>query len=360
MDIANSQFDVLEIRVQSLVGVTSSDLAARYRAKHPRLLLIRYEIAPIVTIVLCSPIGVTWRKPPIGSRECGNAWESSFVTLLENDKLYTKEAAASGLKSRSITQPLFFAGLPRHEGNHPCEMPRDYLCSWFHTFSVSKPFADRMVEICNLWLQQLTQCCFIEAEDVATGSQEWQWISQDKLLQTSPDYWLFAGLWTDKNRDRWTGDQGIAETFQARTREIRQSGRSAMKLSPNGWAKLSLPAIRRQWLSKSAINASKRMTGGTSVQATDISDLDIVFSSLAQFVNALDDPALYAEASVMLYEEKLTLQKLPLTENVPADPFKEISEYLERQKSKYPVLSTAISSPAQWIVPSAADGGVLV
>lgn len=332
-----SMLDICEMHIGELSSLSSHQIASKFRLDKPVLMILRYSVAPVVTMLLCSPRGKTWRTNHFEIKGAAT-WMNEFTAMLENERLYQREIAASKVRRRSLPDDLFFAGLPRHAGSYSCESPQTRLCSWFLALSVHLDGRDHALDILEQWISQLGEYIFIVADDARTGACSWQWKDRDETLANHPDLELFSsGLWAPRRYPLWQGSQGIAARLFRSIEQLERTGMHGLKLGEHGERHLCLPRLCRGWLAQK--NFFKRM-GGLPDEVLNIGNLDLMYSAYARFTNVLDDPYLYRDARWMLDEVLETLGKLPLSPGLPFDPVENLQDYIHRQERRFPVLKS--------------------
>lgn len=332
-----SMLDICEMHIGELSGLSPHEIASRFRRDKPVLMVLNYSVAPVVTMLFCSPLGKTWRSRDFKIKTSA-AWEDEFIALLDDERLYRREIAASKISRRSLPDDLFFAGLPRHAGSYSCEIPQTWLCSWFQAFSVRLDERDHALDVVEQWITQLGEHIFIVADDARTSDISWFSEGRNEARENHPDLELFSrSLWTPEHYPLWQGPQGVAARLFRAIEQLERTGMHGLKLGEHGLRHLCLPELHRYRLSSK--NFFKRL-GGLPNEVLNIGNMDLMYSAYARFANVLDDPWLYRDAKRMLESVQETLGKLPLFPGLPFDPVENLQDYMHRQERRFPVLQS--------------------
>lgn len=322
---------VMDASISDFVDIDSMAISEKFRSRDV-VVVVRYQVLEMVTLLICSPLGHVWRYLDLGDAY-GSAWFDELLDRAEKG-LLREEIKASRLRGKSLPNGLFELG-----DVDRLLHPRNYLNSWFQTLNVPPDIVPTAVQRVREWVIQLGCHAVTHIADEVTAQSNWGVVSSK--LASQPDHDLFTGLWSAMKFPLWAGDKGIARRLKDQIDSIESTGHNSLSIDAEFMASVRLPEIERRNLRTDRAAAKWLFGASVGADVVNLANLDRMFAGYARLANLLDWPQLYPSAQAILARELPLLDILPIDASVFCDPVIELSQFIGRQEQKYPVLTGA-------------------
>jgi hypothetical protein len=324
---------VIDASISDFIDIDSVEISRKFRSSGVSVVVVRYRILDLVTLLICTPLGYMWRYIDLGNTD-RTAWFNELLDCAECGGL-REEIKASRLRKKSLPNGLLELG-----DIDSLLHPRNYLNSWYRTLNVPPSIVPMAIQRIREWMIQFGGHAVTAIPDDISAPAIWGIVNTQ--LASQPDHDLFTSLWGCEKYAFWSGDYSITRRLQDQIELIERTGCDSLHIDPEFLAAVRLPEINRRNFRN--VKASEKWLFiaqgiGIGGDVVNLLNLDRMFAGYARLANLLDWPQLYPSAQAILAEESPLLDVLPISRGIFCDPIDELSQFVARQEQKFPVLT---------------------
>jgi hypothetical protein len=317
-----------EISLSEVVKLGRADWIA-LRSERATTLCVPLPVNQMVIVIACAPRNRVWLDPHFRELEPYIWMRERADALMEHGGL-RRELRAARLKKAELPN-----GLIHVAGN--CDRTRSWDEMWMPAMVMPEAFAAPLRAFIARWVDQLAERAFAEIDDRTWLERRWELDRTTRdgmgcLLDTIGGMHDFARI--------WTGDKGRLALLKSAVERLSRGERPSNIFS---WETLALVTnpfeMQRDSFLRPASGRQARTDFCGERRTTSIRLLDTIFAYKARMVRLMDRSNYYRSALETLEREQQTAQRFPISDELPFDPFAELSAFLMEMAERFPVLA---------------------